>query len=205
MGHANLSNISKFFVRRLYAKGRLSIRECCQQLVNAGEELHASEGRYKDEEALAIGVVDVVHYLTRSNPCQDGYSGPDDGGPWIKPSFSPIPPPSIMRKLSKTSQSMLRNANRNISGHLLHKSQQDILLVIADKVEEDGFQEWAQHIRNLPLQCSAHKDWLHGYDDHFDYGEPDSKGDAFDNIHWVFAQDYRSHYQDVPLLGNVTH
>jgi hypothetical protein len=44
MGHANLNNISDFFIRRLYAKGTLSIRACVEGLIARGETLHASEG-----------------------------------------------------------------------------------------------------------------------------------------------------------------
>lgn len=63
MGHANLRNISEFFVKRLYAKGKLSIADCVQGLVKAGETVHASEGAYEDEETLGMACEEVVNYL----------------------------------------------------------------------------------------------------------------------------------------------
>ena len=60
MGHANLTNISKFLARRLYAKGKLSIREMIAGLKRAGEEIQASEGAYNEYYMLAMGVVDVI-------------------------------------------------------------------------------------------------------------------------------------------------
>lgn len=63
MGHANLSNISDFFIKRLYAKGKLSIKECADALQEAGETLHASEGEYEDLYMLRHGLMDVVQFL----------------------------------------------------------------------------------------------------------------------------------------------
>lgn len=63
MGHANLSNISNFFVKRLYAKGKLSIKDCVEALIKTGEALHASEGDYDDPETLGLGCEQVVSYL----------------------------------------------------------------------------------------------------------------------------------------------
>jgi len=62
MGHANLTNISEFLARRLYAKGKLSIREMIDALKRAGEQIHASEGSYDEYYMLAMGVVDVICY-----------------------------------------------------------------------------------------------------------------------------------------------
>ena len=85
MGHANLTNISQFFVRRLYAKGPMSITQIVQALAAAGETLHASEGEYDDDGTIGMGVMDVICYLTKENPSQHDYSGPNGGGPWIVP------------------------------------------------------------------------------------------------------------------------
>lgn len=63
MGHADLSNICTFFVRRLYAKGRLSIKECVEGLQKAGEAVHASEGLYEDECMLAFSTEWCVRFL----------------------------------------------------------------------------------------------------------------------------------------------
>ena len=63
MGHANLTNVSTFFTRRLYAKGKLSIIECAKALAEKRETIHASEGEYEDEEMLRQGLADVILYL----------------------------------------------------------------------------------------------------------------------------------------------
>lgn len=63
MGHANLRNISDFFIKRLYAKGKLSIREAIDAMVEKGETLHASEGEYEEPEMLGMGLEEVVNFL----------------------------------------------------------------------------------------------------------------------------------------------
>jgi hypothetical protein len=63
MGHANVANLSEFFVKRLYAKGKLSIREAVKKLQEKGETLHAGEGEISEDYALAMGLEDVIRYL----------------------------------------------------------------------------------------------------------------------------------------------
>lgn len=63
MGHANYSNLSRFFVRRLYAKGKLSIASCVEAMQKAGEEVQASEGGYKDEYMLAMALTEILAFL----------------------------------------------------------------------------------------------------------------------------------------------
>ncbi len=63
MGHANLSNISRFFIRRLYAKGTLTIGECVAGLEKAGEQIHASEGSYSEPYMLANYLNEVIHWM----------------------------------------------------------------------------------------------------------------------------------------------
>lgn len=63
MGHANLDNLSTFFVKRLYAKGKLTVKECVEGLMLKGETLHASEGEYDDDAMLSYGVEQVVRHL----------------------------------------------------------------------------------------------------------------------------------------------
>lgn len=77
MGHANLSNISDLFVRRLYAKGKLSIREAVDALEKAGETLQASEGEYTDRPMLGMGTGYVVGFLAGKPSFLAGASGAD--------------------------------------------------------------------------------------------------------------------------------
>lgn len=63
MGHANLTNISEFFLNQLHKKGKLSICECVKVMSEAGETLHASEGEYKEDYMLAMGLEQIVAYL----------------------------------------------------------------------------------------------------------------------------------------------
>lgn len=63
MGHANVSNLSNFFLRKLYKKGKLSIRDCVDLMLDQGIKLQASEGEYEDKEMLEYGVEQVVNHL----------------------------------------------------------------------------------------------------------------------------------------------
>lgn len=63
MGHANYSNISRFFARRLYAKGRLSIGACVEAMAKAKEYVGASEGRYYEPEMLSMALTEIVAML----------------------------------------------------------------------------------------------------------------------------------------------
>lgn len=63
MGHANLSNLSEFFIRRLFAKGKLSVKECSDAMMRAGVTLNASEGRYEDPYMLRLGLEDVLRFM----------------------------------------------------------------------------------------------------------------------------------------------
>lgn len=71
MGHAYLENISTFFVKRLYAKGRLSVRDCADALQKAGEQLQAAEGKYDEPYMLRMGLEDVVRFLSNAHPLPD--------------------------------------------------------------------------------------------------------------------------------------
>jgi hypothetical protein len=75
VGHAYVKNLSEFFVRRLYANGRLSIKECVKGLQDKGEYLHASEGRCDEDYMLALGLEDVVRYLLTYRECKIGTNG----------------------------------------------------------------------------------------------------------------------------------
>jgi hypothetical protein len=63
VGHANLSNISDFFVKRLYAKGKLSVQETVDALQKAGETVHASEGSYDDPYMLAFALSEILTFM----------------------------------------------------------------------------------------------------------------------------------------------
>lgn len=101
MGHANLTNISRFFVRRLYAKGTLSIRDCRDALVAAGETLHASEGAIPDPQMLGWAVEQVVQHLAE----WDGCPCCEKHGPVIEPA-----------ELSGSQQKILREWYHDGSG-----------------------------------------------------------------------------------------
>jgi len=63
MGHANLSNLSDFFVKRLFAKGKLSINDCVQAMLKKGETYNASECAYEEESMLSMGTEEAVSFL----------------------------------------------------------------------------------------------------------------------------------------------
>jgi hypothetical protein len=63
VGHANLSNLSDFFVRRLFAKGKLSVKECSDAMVKAGVTFNASEGRCSEPYMLRLGLEDIISFM----------------------------------------------------------------------------------------------------------------------------------------------
>ena len=193
MGHANLSNISEFFIKRLYAMGKLSIAECTDALIAKGETLHASE----EDCMLAMGLLDVVHYLTRADPTKHGYSGPEGGDPWIEPALTAW----LGGKRSVTS----------LTGRMLDEIERgdgDELTVVgaADRLEEEGFPEWAASVRLLPRRRRVYQQWVDGKDDAWQWNDDGSgEGNVFDGIPWRFTPGWRKRYREVPRLGNVTH
>lgn len=63
MGHAHVENLSTFFIRRLYAKGKLSMSDCIDAMIEAGEEVHASEGRYSERYMISMAMSDILEYM----------------------------------------------------------------------------------------------------------------------------------------------
>jgi hypothetical protein len=197
VGHANLSNISDFFVNRLYAKGALSIADCAAALAAAGETLHASEGEYEDDSMLRMGLVDIVYYLSCTDPTRHGFSGPEGGGPWIVPELSVWLGPK---------KSVSREARRLLDACLEEPLDHLRYAVAADKLTDEGKQEWAEAVRLAGRRAEALGQWHEGSDDQWDYNEDGTgTGDVFDGIPWRFAPGWRKRYRDVPRLGNVTH
>lgn len=82
MGHAHLDNLLNFFIRRLYAKGKLSIAEAQIAASKAGETLHASEGEHSEDYMIRMGLEDVVSFLSAE---QGSRWAPDRPGPVIEP------------------------------------------------------------------------------------------------------------------------
>lgn len=211
MGHAHLKNLSEFFVRRLYAKGSMTIQECCTAMLNAGEKLHTSEGEYEDGDMLMMGLADIVHYLTRDDPSKHHYSGPVGGGPWIEPSFNP----GLLRPRG-WNKSLLSNDARIITNLLAvvrkafavaWHSQNGRMesLILADKIEDAGHLEWARHVRSIWQQSRVWFEYLGKKTNGWRWDGPDSSGVIFDGaIRWVFSPGKRTQYTCVPILCNVT-
>jgi hypothetical protein len=63
MGHANLTNISVFFIDQLVEKRTVTIREVVSGLRKAKEAVHASEGLLTDRSMLGYSVENVVGFL----------------------------------------------------------------------------------------------------------------------------------------------
>lgn len=60
MGHAHLDNITEWMAKRMYAKGKLTMREMVNGLKADKIPFQASEGEYTDYGMLAMGVIDVI-------------------------------------------------------------------------------------------------------------------------------------------------
>lgn len=69
MGHLYLENVSKFFVRRLYALGSISIRDCVEALAKAKEGVHGNTGISHERYMLGIAVGEVVKFLSQADVC----------------------------------------------------------------------------------------------------------------------------------------
>lgn len=197
MGHANLLNISEFFINRLYAKGSLSIDQCADALVAAGETLHASEGEYDDKDMLAMGLIDIVNYLSRTDPSRHGFSGPKAGGPWI------IPDLNVWYGKVKDVSPLARDLLDACSQYELDPVR---YAVAADKLEEDGHTQWAEKVRVAGRRAEVFSQWISDQNSHWDSNE-DGTGeyDVFEEIPWRFAPGWRKRYREVPRLSNVTH
>lgn len=106
MGHADLSNLSEFFVKRLYAKGKLSVADCVEAMKKKRVKLQASEGAYEDHHMLCLGLEQFLQFLIEFNPPKpvldrlaNHENEATDGiyGPVVKPD-----------KLSKRQEAVLR-------------------------------------------------------------------------------------------------
>jgi len=65
MGHAYVKNLSEILMKRIYAKGKVSIRELVDYCVEHKIALHASERDYFDEYMLAYGFEELVLFHAR--------------------------------------------------------------------------------------------------------------------------------------------
>jgi hypothetical protein len=198
MGHANLRNLSEFFINRLYAKGNVSINDCIQAMQKHGVALQASEAAYDVDAMLGMGLQDVIHYLALENPQEHGYSGPgrEGVGPWIEPVLDVwLGSATQARRLSSTARALLKQCVKTPEDETQHRAT-------ADKLEEEGFTDWSAHVRTLLRQRQLFQQW----------SEPqgcerweEAEYAVFDRIPWRFTKGWRKRYRDVPRLGNVTH
>lgn len=63
MGHARVDNISRCFNRLIRAKGKLTIRECVDELERTEQKVHASEGQLSERYMLALMAEQIVSVL----------------------------------------------------------------------------------------------------------------------------------------------
>ena len=60
MGHAYVKNLSDILIKRIYAKGKVTIQELVDHCVKNKIALHASERDYFEEYMLAYGFEELV-------------------------------------------------------------------------------------------------------------------------------------------------
>jgi len=60
MGHAHIRNLNDILIKRIFAKGKASIKECIEYCVKNKIPLHASECDYFDDYMLSMGFEEVV-------------------------------------------------------------------------------------------------------------------------------------------------
>lgn len=204
MGHANVSNISDFFVNQLYTKGAMSINEMVDALAKAKETVHASEGEYDDLYMLDMVVCQVIDYLTKKDPTRHGYSGPRGGGPWIEPALTAWH--GKRKQVSPVLRAMLDEVDKGYHDATSLDQEELTAQAAADKLIEEGFEDWAAKVRLLHRQRRLLHEWHHNENDEWDYDEddPDSDGTVFNNIKWRFCKGVRKNYRDVPRLNHIT-
>jgi len=71
MGHANLSNVSRRFLKMLHEHRTVTIRQVVDALEADDEGVHASEGLLTDTDMLAYGVEMVVGFLMQHHGHSD--------------------------------------------------------------------------------------------------------------------------------------
>ena len=60
MGHAHIRNLNDILIKRIFAKGKASIKECINYCIVHKIPLHASECDYFDGYMLSMGFEEVV-------------------------------------------------------------------------------------------------------------------------------------------------
>lgn len=53
MGHMYPKNLSKFMIKRLYARGKVTLKELVEGATKAGEQVSCAEGKYDDDYMLS--------------------------------------------------------------------------------------------------------------------------------------------------------
>lgn len=191
MGHANLTNLSRLFIDRLYAKGKLSVREAVEVAIAKGEEVQASEGGYGDEGTLSMAIEQIVDHLGRGRVDVPG-------GPFIRPLFEPTPPGFVAKD---------PDLKGLIAAARERPDDATTWAVMADRFQELGRDEWAAYVRRTPARVelwTIHCDATDSQNWDWNWDDPDNEFSLIDSIWWVFAEGWRKRYRNVPLLGWVT-
>lgn len=201
MGHANISNFSRLFVNRLYAKGKLSIADAVAAAVKKGKAVGASEGELDDECMLSYAFGEIVAHL--HSPDGAGYIG-DWGarwpGPWIEPVLDfPGRPPAGVRE---TVTAMLRAC-----AEVWVERPRELLASVtlfgacADAIQDMGHDAWAARVRAAPVARGVFMEWRMKNWSVFD--RPGYNA-VFDTIPWRFLTSWRKRFREIPLLADVS-
>jgi len=62
MGHMHLNNLNEVLVKRIFAKGSVSIRELLAICKKRGIGMSASEGEYHDDASITAGLIEVINF-----------------------------------------------------------------------------------------------------------------------------------------------
>lgn len=71
MGHASVDNLNAILLKKIYAKGSASIKDCIEHCKKHKEVLHAGEGDYSDEYMLSWAFEEIVLFHGRAW-CENG-------------------------------------------------------------------------------------------------------------------------------------
>jgi hypothetical protein len=196
VGHANLSNLSDLWIDLLYAKGKLTIGQAVAVAERRGETLHASEGEYDaDSGMVGMGLEQCCAFLlcdARSARDRWGWRGTWDG-PFIEPILEVDCWKPRRFRPDVTLAKLLWSCQQDPSSGVAHAAA-------GDKIEEDGFPEWAAFVRELPRLCEVYGKW-HEEEGYADF---EDEWEILDRIPWRFCKGKRTGYRDIPRLANIT-
>lgn len=195
MGHANYTNLCQMFVKLLYAKGVVTIGDAVATADRRKERLHASEGEYDGESGM-VGLA-LEEYCSFISISEFAYARRYWGwqGRWDGPFIVADLTLEVAKPKGFVPDSDYRALVAGMG--MLDETRHGVL---ADFVQERGWDRWSDHIRILPSLRQHYEAWRD-----MEIDTSSEQWELTDKIPWRFVRRWRNRYREVPILSNVTH